>query len=184
MFYLYEAAASARQSNRVGVVIRQLWLGAILLLAGLVGCSSSERVVTEPLKLFETRGQAIQEYEHSEPMASWTVIQLNIGQGPKLLITKHSTEVYSAAQIVEKDRQFWAAKLTADVDITEGGGFKCEMNTLDGKTYTLSVSKDKDAQGTWIKELGAAVIVQEGRHLRDNPGTAPVNLVDSYELVP
>ncbi|RUT33417.1 hypothetical protein EJP77_07145 [Paenibacillus zeisoli] len=153
------------------------------MLAGLVGCSSSERVVTEPLKLFDTRDQAIQEYEHSEPMASWTVIQLDIGQGPKLLITKHSTEVYSAAQIMEKDKQFWAAKLTADIDIADGGGFKCEMNT-DGKIYTLSVSKDKDPQGTWIKELGAAVTVQEGPHLRDNPGTVPVNLVQFYELVP
>ncbi|MNH88538.1 hypothetical protein D3C73_410470 [compost metagenome] len=149
----------------------------------LVGCSSDsgEHAQPAPLKLFDTRDQAIQEYIRSEPMSSWTIIELRVDHGPKLLITKRSEEVYAAAQIVEKNKKVSVAKLSGDFDLTVGSGFKGEYTTLDGKTYTVSVSKEKDAQGTLIKELGATVTVQEGHHLGDMQGTVPVNAIQSYE---
>lgn len=169
----------------MGDEIKQLWLGVILLLAGLVGCSSDsgERAKPAPLKLFDTQDQAIQEYMHDVPKGSWTIIQLNVGHGPNLLVTRRSEEVYSVAQIVVQNKQFSVAKLLGDYDLTVGAGFTGEFSTLDGKTYTLSVSKEKDAQGTLIKELGAAVIVQEGHHLRDRQGTEPINVIQFYETV-
>lgn len=160
---------------------RLMLTALVLLLAGLAGCSpNDDRPDWEPKKLFDNRDQAIQQYIKDESFHG-TLIQLNIVDGRKLIISKEKQGIYYIGEFIERDNRIAAVKISPGFDLSQASWVKGEFESMDGPTYTISIFKEHLANALYVKELKAWVVVLEGNHQSDPQGTVPMNTALSYE---